>query len=97
VYHRYFNLYFTTATILEWKYLLQEDNMKDVVIESLRFPAAVGVLANSKRQSEMPDRKHPTNDRNLKNSNCMPPLLQPPHEERRQPLQTFTLITRIIA
>ncbi len=37
MYHRYFNLYFTTATILEWKHLLKEGNMKDVVIESLRF------------------------------------------------------------
>lgn len=37
MYHRYHNLYFTTATILEWKYLLQKDMMKDVVIDSLRF------------------------------------------------------------
>ena len=55
MYHRYFNLYFTTATILEWKHLLKEGNMKDVVIESLRFLAAVGVPANSKRRSEMPN------------------------------------------
>ena len=37
MYHRYFNLYFTTATILEWKHLLRDDDMKDVVIASLRF------------------------------------------------------------
>ncbi len=37
MYHRYYNLYFTTATILEWKYLLQEDAMKEIVIASLRF------------------------------------------------------------
>jgi len=39
MYHRYFNLYFTTATILGWKHLLREDNMKEVVIESLCFLA----------------------------------------------------------
>lgn len=37
VYHRYIDLYFTTATILEWKHLLQRDAMKEVIIESLRF------------------------------------------------------------
>jgi len=37
MYHRYYDLYFTTATILEWKHLLRSDKMKDVVIESLRF------------------------------------------------------------
>ncbi len=37
MYHRYFNLYFTTATILEWKHLLKNDALKDVIINSLRF------------------------------------------------------------
>src|SRR4051794_13196414 len=34
-----FNQYpqFFTATILEWKHLLEDDYMKDIVIESLRF------------------------------------------------------------
>jgi len=34
-----FNQYpqFFTATILEWKHLLEEDCMKDIIIESLRF------------------------------------------------------------
>ncbi|MCC6282642.1 MAG: transposase [Saprospiraceae bacterium] len=37
MYHRYFELYFTTATILEWKHLLQNDSMKDIIIDSMRF------------------------------------------------------------
>ena len=37
MYHRYFELYFTTATILEWKHLLKPDYMKDEIIESFRF------------------------------------------------------------
>ena len=37
IYHRYVDLYFTTATILEWKHLLKPDGLKDLVIESLRF------------------------------------------------------------
>lgn len=37
MYHRYYGLYFTTATIWEWKHLLQKDVLKDIVIESLRF------------------------------------------------------------
>ena len=37
MYHRYYNLYFTTATILEWKHLLKKDVLKDIVIDSLRF------------------------------------------------------------
>ncbi len=37
MYHYYFGLYFTTATILEWKHLLRNDVMKDVIIDSLRF------------------------------------------------------------
>ena len=28
---------FFTATILEWKHLLEEDSYKDIVINSLRF------------------------------------------------------------
>ena len=34
-----FNQYpqFFTATILEWKHLLANDLMKDIIIESLRF------------------------------------------------------------
>ncbi len=37
MFHRYFDLYFTTATILEWKHLLKPSQMKDIVIESFRF------------------------------------------------------------
>lgn len=37
MYHRYFSLYFTTATILEWKHLLKKEVLKDIVIDSLRF------------------------------------------------------------
>lgn len=37
MYHRYYDLYFTTATILQWKYLLLEDAMKDIIIDSLTF------------------------------------------------------------
>jgi len=37
MYHRYFGLYFTTATILEWKHLLKNDALKDNIIDSLRF------------------------------------------------------------
>ncbi len=37
MFHRYYGLYFTTATILEWKHLLKKDSLKDIVIESLRF------------------------------------------------------------
>ncbi len=37
MYQRYHNLYFTTATILQWKYLLQGDAMKDIIVTSLRF------------------------------------------------------------
>ena len=37
MYHCYFGLYFTTATILEWKHLLQNDALKDIIIDSLRF------------------------------------------------------------
>ena len=37
MYHRYFNLYFTTATILEWKHLLKVGALKDIIIESMRF------------------------------------------------------------
>ena len=36
MYHRYFDLYFTTATILEWKTLLHSDRMKNIVVDSLR-------------------------------------------------------------
>jgi len=43
MYHRYYDIYFTTATILEWKHLLRQNAMKDVIINSLRF------LANEKR------------------------------------------------
>ena len=31
------NLYFFTATILEWKHLLKNDNFKDIIINSLNF------------------------------------------------------------
>lgn len=34
---RYIDLYFTTATILNWLPLLRDSNYKDVVIESFRF------------------------------------------------------------
>lgn len=34
VFHRYLELYFTTAIILEWKHLLKTDALKDVVIEA---------------------------------------------------------------
>ena len=37
MYHRYYDLYFTTATILEWKHLLRADRMKNVVVDSLRY------------------------------------------------------------
>lgn len=37
MYHRYYELYFTTATILEWKRLLHSDKMKDIVIDPLRY------------------------------------------------------------
>ena len=37
MYHRYYDLYFTTATILQWKYLLLDDAMKDIIVGSLRF------------------------------------------------------------
>ena len=37
MYHRYYDLYFTTATILEWKHLLRSDHLKEVVIDSLRY------------------------------------------------------------
>ena len=37
MYHRYFDLYFTTATILNWKPLLRFDDLKDVIIHSLEF------------------------------------------------------------
>ena len=37
IYHHYLGLYFTTATILEWKYLLQQDDLKEIVIRSMRF------------------------------------------------------------
>ena len=40
MYHRYYDLYFTTATILEWKHLLKSDSMKDVLIDSLRYLVA---------------------------------------------------------
>lgn len=36
MYHRYYDIYFTTATILEWKHLLRPNAMKDVIINSLR-------------------------------------------------------------
>jgi putative transposase len=37
MYHRYHELYFTTATILEWKHLLKLDHIKDVIIDSFRY------------------------------------------------------------
>ena len=37
------NLYFFTATILEWKHLLKADKYKDIIIESFNF------LVNKKR------------------------------------------------
>ena len=37
MYHRYYDIFFTTATILEWKHLLRSDRLKDVVIDSLRY------------------------------------------------------------
>ncbi|MBL7798468.1 MAG: transposase [Saprospiraceae bacterium] len=37
MYTHYHNLYFTTATILEWKHLLRFDNLKNIVIDSLRY------------------------------------------------------------
>ncbi len=40
---RYIDLYFTTATILNWYPLLKDDSYKDVVIESFRF------VVNNKR------------------------------------------------
>jgi putative transposase len=36
MYQRYFDLYFTTATILNWKHLLHSDQMKDVIVDALR-------------------------------------------------------------
>ena len=39
---RYSNLYFTTATILEWKRLLADDRFKDVIIDSLKFLVSSG-------------------------------------------------------
>ena len=35
--HRRYDIYFFTATILEWKPILHDDNYKKIVIESLRF------------------------------------------------------------
>jgi putative transposase len=37
MFHRHYDLYFTTATVLEWKHLLRPNQMKDIVIESFRF------------------------------------------------------------
>ncbi len=37
MYHHYFNLYFTTATILQWKHLLRHDEFKEIIIRSMRF------------------------------------------------------------
>ncbi|HLP95416.1 MAG TPA: transposase [Saprospiraceae bacterium] len=37
MYHRYYYLYFTTATILEWKHLLKNDELKEIIIDSFRF------------------------------------------------------------
>ncbi|MCB0544340.1 MAG: transposase [Saprospiraceae bacterium] len=37
MFHRYYDLYFTTATILEWKHLLRTARMKMVVVDSLRY------------------------------------------------------------
>ncbi|MCA0237015.1 MAG: transposase [Bacteroidetes bacterium] len=37
MYHHYYNLYFTTATILQWKHLLRNDEFKEIIIESMRF------------------------------------------------------------
>lgn len=37
MFHIYYDLYFTTATILEWKHLLKKDAMKDIIINSFRF------------------------------------------------------------
>ncbi len=35
--NNYQNLYFTTATILNWKHLLKNDVCKDIITDSLRF------------------------------------------------------------
>ncbi len=35
--HQFYDLYFTTATILEWKCLLHENEMKELIIDSFRF------------------------------------------------------------
>jgi REP element-mobilizing transposase RayT len=45
IHHQYYDLYFTTATILEWKYLLQNDIFKDIIVNSLQF------LVNERRAS----------------------------------------------
>jgi len=45
-----FNHYpqFFTATILEWKHLLKQDDYKQIIIESLLFfPAVVGLVTNN--------------------------------------------------
>lgn len=31
------NAYYTTATILEWKYLLKHDKYKDIILDSLKY------------------------------------------------------------
>ena len=37
MYHHYYNLYFTTATIVEWRYLLKRHEFKEIIIDSMRF------------------------------------------------------------
>ena len=32
-----YNAYYTTATILEWKYLLKHDKYKDIILDSLKY------------------------------------------------------------
>ena len=38
----YRNVYFTTATILDWRHLLKEDKYKDIIIDAFRFAVKNG-------------------------------------------------------
>ena len=40
--NRYFELYFTTATVKDWKHLLKPDKYKQIITDSMAFLAAEG-------------------------------------------------------
>ena len=40
--NRYFELYFTTATVKDWKHLLKPDKYKQIITNSMAFLAAEG-------------------------------------------------------